>query len=169
MKSEATKKLTLSVVFVAIYVASTAINPLGYGPLQFRISELLLIIPFFDKRFIPGAIIAVAIANFFSPLGIIDVGIGVSIAVISYTLLIKIYNKYLLIIAYAILCGLIVGAGLHYVYEIPYFFNVGSIALSQLIIGLVSLYVIRQFIKVGVVEENATKKSRFEIKAEEMK
>lgn len=61
----------------ALYVALTlAIAPLGYGPIQLRFSELLVLLVFIDSGYIPAMVIGCAIANVFSPLGIYDVAFG---------------------------------------------------------------------------------------------
>ena len=72
-----TKFLILTAMIAAIYcVMTTAIAPLAFGPVQMRISEVLVLLVFIDKRYAPGLILGCAIANFFSPFGIIDVFFG---------------------------------------------------------------------------------------------
>lgn len=44
------KKIVFIGIFASVYVALTALNPIGYGPIQFRVSEFMLILPFWDKN-----------------------------------------------------------------------------------------------------------------------
>ena len=62
--------------------------------------------------------IAVGIANIFSPYGLLDVAVGVG-AIISYTLIIKFKNKFVNIGLYSLLCGLLVGLELTYIEKTP--------------------------------------------------
>lgn len=151
MRNEQVLILTRAAIFVALYVATTVLNPIGSGFIQFRISEVLLIIPFIDRRFVVPAIIGVGVANIFSPLGLIDVGVGLSIAVIAYGLVTRIPNIYAVIIAYAVLCGLIVGSALSYVYGVPYLYAFASVSASQLLIGFIALPLIYRLQRSGLI------------------
>lgn len=72
-----TKKLVLTALIAAAYAVTTlVIAPFSFGPVQFRASEVLTILPVFTPYAIPGLTIGCIIANFFSPFGIIDVIFG---------------------------------------------------------------------------------------------
>lgn len=72
-----TKLLVVTAMIAAVYFAmTTAIAPLSYGPIQLRISEVLVLLAFIDKRYVPGLILGCFIANLFSPLGMMDVFFG---------------------------------------------------------------------------------------------
>ena len=56
--------MTQSAMIAAIYTALTiAFAPIAYGPVQFRISEALCILPFFTPAAIPGLFLGCAISN----------------------------------------------------------------------------------------------------------
>lgn len=55
---------------VLTYVAA-AVN-LAYGPVQFRFSEALTVLPIFTPAAVPGLAIGCFLSNLFSPLGIVD-------------------------------------------------------------------------------------------------
>ena len=67
--------MVTSAVIAALYAALTyvavALN-LAYGPVQFRFSEALTILPAFTPAAIPGLAIGCFISNLASPLGIVD-------------------------------------------------------------------------------------------------
>lgn len=65
-------------LIAAMYVAITAfVIPFGFGPVQFRLSEMFNHLAAFNKRYIVAVTLGVMIANFFfSPYGIVDVIVG---------------------------------------------------------------------------------------------
>lgn len=72
----------------------------------------------------------------FSPLGLIDVFVGLSIAFITYFIFMNITkNKKILILLYSLLCGLVVSFALVFVYNVPFVITFVSITISQMIIG----------------------------------
>ena len=77
MKNNTVKVLTIQALIAAIYVVLTvAIAPFSYGVIQFRISESLSQLVVFSKKYWFPITLGVAIANIFSPLGIVDVFFG---------------------------------------------------------------------------------------------
>jgi uncharacterized membrane protein len=146
--------ITIGAIFAGIYVALTSLNPIGYGAIQFRFSEILLLFPFWHKKFIIPSVIAVGIANIFSPYGLLDVAVGVGIAIISYTLIIKFKNKFVNIGLYSLLCGLLVGLELTYIEKTPFWFNFLSITASQLAIGLIGIYIINYLYNIAIIKTN---------------
>jgi hypothetical protein len=74
---KSTKFLVESALIAAIYAAATlVIAPIGYGTLQFRISEALTILPVFTPAAIPGLTLGCLISNVISPLGVADMVFG---------------------------------------------------------------------------------------------
>ena len=77
MRNNTVKVLTIQALIAAIYVVLTvAIAPFSYGTIQFRISESLSQLVVFSKKYWFPFTLGVAIANIFSPLGIVDVFFG---------------------------------------------------------------------------------------------
>lgn len=77
MRNNTVKVLTIQALIAAIYVVLTvAIAPFSYGAIQFRISESLSQLVVFSKKYWFPITLGVAIANIFSPLGIVDVFFG---------------------------------------------------------------------------------------------
>ena len=95
------------------------INPIGTMAIQIRVSEMLAVIPFFNRKYIPGIILGVGIANLFSGLGVMDVVVGVGIAVIAYTISYFIKNVWINAAQYSLLCGIFVGLMLWMVARVP--------------------------------------------------
>jgi len=75
-QSTATKKLVRTAIIAAIYAALTIIiYPLSYGPIQFRVSEALTILPLLLPESVIGLTLGCLISNFFGN-GLLDVIIG---------------------------------------------------------------------------------------------
>ena len=73
-KKNIIKDLSSIAIICAMYVALTlGISPLSYGPLQFRISEALILLCFYNKKYGYSISLGCLIANFFSPLGWVDI------------------------------------------------------------------------------------------------
>lgn len=69
--------LALSAMFAAVYfVLTMAIQPIAYGPIQFRISEAMMIFAAMYLEAVPGLVVGCLLANLFSPFGIFDVVFG---------------------------------------------------------------------------------------------
>ena len=79
MPAKHTKYLVQSAVIAALYVILTLVSSalgLAFGPVQFRISEILTLLPALTPAAIPGLIIGCVISNLWSPLGLIDIIFG---------------------------------------------------------------------------------------------
>lgn len=141
MAKTKTSRLTFIAIIAAMYVVATALNPFSYGMIQLRFSEIILMIPFWDKKYIAPCLLGVAIANMFSPLGLLDIVAGLLIGVISYYVVRKVVkNHFVQAIVYAILCAIIVGGEIALVYNTPFLINAASIGLSQLIVCVASVF-----------------------------
>lgn len=70
------KNMIIMALVAAIYVVSTImLGSFGYGPIQFRISEILNLLAIFHPMYIIAVGIGCAIANLYS-FGLIDVFVG---------------------------------------------------------------------------------------------
>lgn len=71
------RTLALGSMVAALYAALTVLlAPLSYGPVQFRFSEGLTLLPYFLPEAIPGLAVGCLIANLFGGYGAIDVVVG---------------------------------------------------------------------------------------------
>ncbi|HPR77140.1 MAG TPA: QueT transporter family protein, partial [Candidatus Limiplasma sp.] len=62
--SVSAKYITLSAIIAALYAAITLLfAPISYGPVQFRISEALTLLPVLFPQAIPGLTLGCLIAN----------------------------------------------------------------------------------------------------------
>lgn len=124
--------------FVAtIYVVLTVVIVpyFSFGALQFRISEVLLILVLFNKKYWVGLIIGTFISNLFSPLGIIDWIVGTSASAISIYLMLKFkHNLWLSLLMPVIVNGILVGIELNIVFETPLLMTILSVGFGQFVV-----------------------------------
>ena len=90
-----TNFLVKSAAVAALYAVLTLLLPVAsYGPIQFRFSEILVLLVFYNKRFIPGLVLGCTIANMFSPMLLFDVVFGTLSSYIAFKLMQKAENLY---------------------------------------------------------------------------
>lgn len=69
--------MTHAAAIAAVYIALTMMfQPISFGPVQFRVSEALCILPFFTPAAIPGLFIGCFLSNFFCGAVLMDVIFG---------------------------------------------------------------------------------------------
>lgn len=91
-----TNYLVKSAGVAALYAVLTLLLPVAsYGPIQFRFSEILVLLVFYNKRFIPGLVLGCAIANLFSPMMLFDVVFGTLSSYIAFILMKRAKNLYI--------------------------------------------------------------------------
>ena len=116
-----TKYLAEAAVIAAIYALLTIVlAPISYGAVQVRISEALTVLPFFTPAAVPGLFVVCIAANIMSPYGLADLIFGSAASLIGAIGSYLLRKKPLLVpLAPVISNGIIVGAMLYYVYEVP--------------------------------------------------
>jgi len=71
------RKILISATIAGIYAALTlAFMPISFGPVNFRISEALTLLPFFSPYAVAGVTVGCLISNLLSPYGILDMVFG---------------------------------------------------------------------------------------------
>lgn len=131
------KFIVKSGIVAALYAVLTLIIPVAsYGPLQFRFSEALTLLAYYNPAFIPGLTIGNALANLASPFGIYDVIFGTLASFLSLYSMSKIKNIHLASIMPAIFNGIIIGLEIYILSgRQESFFVVGAqIFITELII-----------------------------------
>ena len=143
MKNDLTKRLTRTALIAAIYaVVTLAIAPFAYGNIQFRISEVLVLLAVFDPLYIGGLTLGCLIANLLGPNGPMDVIFGTLATLISvYAIyltgkIIKNYKIKLLVASIwpTVFNGLIIGWMLNKSYGLPLILSIGEVALGELVV-----------------------------------
>ena len=137
-----TKRLVRTAVIAALYTLLTvALAPISYGNFQFRVSEILVLLAYFDPFYIGGLTLGCFIANLLGPNGTMDVIFGtlatfISVGAISLTAK-YIKNKASLFIASlwpTIFNGLIIGWMLNITVGAPLWITIGEVALGEFVV-----------------------------------
>ncbi|MGM9858398.1 MAG: QueT transporter family protein [Bacilli bacterium] len=128
------KDLSSIAIICAMYVALTVgIAPLSYGPLQFRISEALILLCFYNKKYGYSISLGCLIANCFSPLGWVDIVFGTLSTILPCIFICLSKRLFIASLWPTLFVGLIVGAELSIVYEIPFFITVLEVAVGEFV------------------------------------
>ena len=141
--------IALSSIIAAVYVALCyVLQPISFGPIQFRFSEMLCLLSIDFLWAFTGVSIGCLLANMFiGGLGVVDIVFGTLATIIAcglaYLLRDKKYKEYPLLSAMMIVLvnAIIIGIELSYIYETPdllwlYMLEVGIGEFVVIAIGL---------------------------------
>jgi uncharacterized membrane protein len=151
-----TDYLVKSAIIAGLYVVVTlAFQPIGYGQVQFRISEVFVLFVFLDPSYLIGLTLGCAIANFFSPFGLVDVIFGTMatyIALIGIIHIRKIFGQsgkalFLASLMPVLSNGIIIGIQLNILLNLPLIPSIIFVALGEFVV--VSIMGVVAFWKLG--------------------
>lgn len=132
MNFKDTKMIVKAGVIAAIYVILTVImGETSFGPLQFRISEAMTILPLFEPAAIPGLFVGCFLSNIFGRFGIIDIVFGSITTLIAAYITSKMPNKYLATLPPILLNAFLVAIWVSKTSNLPYIPTVFSIGFGQ--------------------------------------
>lgn len=95
MKNSSVNFITKTAIVASMYAIVTwTFYFIGYNAIQFRVSEIMVLLAFLDKRYGYGLVLGCVIANITSPYGIVDIAIG-SLATLFVVVMISLTRKYL--------------------------------------------------------------------------
>jgi len=140
MKS--TIALARSAIIAALYFTLTYfLQPISFGPLQFRVAEMLTVLPIFMPEAIAGLTLGCALANLLSPFGWYDILFGTlatfAASVATRLLWSRLKSGEKAKLALCLLPPVVFNAialplvWLVFASDIAFFINMGTIALSQ--------------------------------------
>ena len=153
MSNLKTRDITQLALIAALYVAVTiapGISALSYGSIQFRISEILMLLPFFNHKYSWSLIVGCFISNIFSAsLGVADLILGTLATAIACLIITKLPKNsiWLVPVVCAVVNGIIVGAELHFILKLPFWLNFVTVGFGELVvvaIGAVAFYFLMQ-------------------------
>lgn len=141
------QEICLNALIAALYVAITvAATPISYNAIQFRISEILVLFCFFNKRYSIGLSLGCLIANAFSPMATLDILFGTAATVLAC--LGMMFSKHLAIaIIFPVIFNATLVAAELYIIGQPYWFSfltVGAGELGVMIVGYILFILLRR-------------------------
>lgn len=126
-------KLVKNAIVASLYLVLTLVAP-SYGAVQFRFSEVMLLLMLVNSNYVSGLIIGCMVANLFSPMGLVDVVVGTSATAISLLFMSKTKNQIIATLWPAIFNGLIVGAELYFMLKLPFIASAISVAMGEFVV-----------------------------------
>ncbi len=143
MTNKYINSITRNAILCALYIVITLLTyPLSFNALQFRISEILVLLCFFRKDYIVGLSLGCAISNLLSTIGLIDVLFGTVATILSC--LVIMFCKQLAVASLfpIIFNSFIVGTELWLFLEEPFWISVGWVALGETVVIVVGYIII---------------------------
>ena len=158
MRKITTRQMTVAAIVGALYAALTLLSSvfgIAYGPVQFRVSEALCVLPFLFPETAWCLFAGCWVANLLSPYGLPDMIIGSLATLIAALWTSKCRSKWLAPLPPVVCNGILVGAVLAWqqtgfgdAFLPAFLFNGGSVALGEaavcFILGLVLLRTMEQ-------------------------
>ena len=142
------KDIAINGIIAALYVVLTLITyPLSFEGIQFRFAEVLMLLVFFRKDYTIGLCVGCALANLFSPLGLIDAGFGTLATLLACIVLC--FTRWLWVGALApvVFNAFIVALEISMVYDIwpEYWITCAQVAIGELAVMAVGYVIVMIF------------------------
>lgn len=157
-----TRFLARAAVYAALYAVLTlapGLNALAYGPVQFRLSEALMVFACVDPAAIPGLTIGTALGNLNSPMLVVDVIFGSLLTLVAAGLMHRIGPRLIALLVPVIINGLGVAAMLAVVLDLPFWASAVWVAAGEAAVmatgGAVVLVLVRRMHEVFVPSKSA--------------
>ncbi|MCF8008670.1 MAG: QueT transporter family protein [Halanaerobiales bacterium] len=143
-----TKKITRGALIAGLYIIITFIlSPVSFGPLQFRASEALTVLPILYPEAIPALFIGVLLSNIIGGLGMLDIIGGSLVTLLAAYLTYRYRDSFIAYLSPILLNGFLISIYLHILFGIPYWITVIQISLSEAVVVLLIGYPLVQIIK----------------------
>ena len=142
------KLLAVNSVIAAVYfVLTVLLEPFSYGQIQFRLSEILMVLAFINFKVSPGIILGCFTANLFSPFGVWDIIFGTLATVVCLGLMFLIKkNIFVALLVPTIVGSAIVAVMLMFILGLPFFATFAYVAIGEgavlYLIGVPFYYVV---------------------------
>ncbi len=135
MRSDAVRNLVFSAIVAAVYAAVTiGLAPLSYGPIQFRLSEILVLLAFINRKYIPGLVLGCLLANMYSQLGVMDIIFGTLATYISVELISRTKNLFAASLWPVLVNGVVIGILLNVLFKLPLFLTMAQVAFGEFVV-----------------------------------
>lgn len=126
------KNIARLAIVAALYaVLTVVISPLSYMAVQFRLTEVLVLLCFYRKDYSVAMILGCFIANLFSPFGLYDIIFGTLATAVAVLPMYYVKNIWIAGLLPVVSNGLIVGFELWLCGE-PFWFSAATVAVGEL-------------------------------------
>lgn len=140
-RTDIVQDICFNALIAAAYAALTiAIAPIAYGPIQFRISEIMVLLCFFNKKYSIGLTLGCLIANIFSPTASLDIPFG-TLATLIACIGVMFSKRLIVAIWFPVLVNAFIIAGELYLFGEPYWMSVLTVGIGELVV-MIAAYII---------------------------
>lgn len=130
--------IAINAMIACVYAVLTmAVAPLAYGAIQMRISEVMVFLAFYNKKYIPGLVLGCLVANTISPLGMMDMCFGTLSTLLVCVAMYKLNNLFVAGIIGGIITGIIIGTELYFALGLPFMINAFYVFAGEVIILII--------------------------------
>ena len=145
-RKEIIQGICINGIIAATYAALTiAMSPIAYGPIQFRFSEIMVLLCFFNKRYSVGLTLGCFLANCLSPTASLDIFFGTAATLIACLGIM--FSKWLLLAAaFPVISNAFIIAWELTFFGEPYWFSALTVGLGELTV-MVAAYIIFMVLK----------------------
>ena len=129
------KDLTRLAVVAALYAALTiALSGLSFGPVQFRIAELLTLLCFYRKDYSVALILGCFIANCFSPMALMDMVFGTVATAVAVIPMFYVKNIWVASLLPVISNAVIIAVELYIAFKEPLWMSMLTVGAGELMV-----------------------------------
>ena len=141
------KDIAFTAIIAALYAVLTLVTyPISFLGIQFRFSEIMIILVFFNRKYSFGLVLGCVLANLASPLGFYDALFGTLATLLAVLALC--FIPYLAIDLFLAVAfnAFIVGAELYFLLGEGFWISTGFVALGEFAVLLVG-YIVVLFVR----------------------
>lgn len=143
-----TRQLTRGALIAGLYVIITYIlSPISFGPLQFRLSESLTVLPILYPEAVPALFVGVLLSNIFGGLGFVDIIGGSLTTLIAAYFTYRYRDSFFAYLSPIIFNGLLISTYLHVLFDLPYWLTAIEIAASEAVVVFMVGYPLIGYLK----------------------
>lgn len=135
------KDIVRLAIIAALYAVITVINPFSYNAIQFRVSEILVLLCFFRKDYSIALILGCLIANLFSSFMLYDIIFGTFATILACICVMYSKNIYLAIIYPILFNSIIVGFELSLVTDVSFALNALYVGIGEAVVMIVGVII----------------------------
>lgn len=129
------KDLTRLAVVAALYAALTiALSGLSFGPVQFRIAELLTLLCFYRRDYSAALILGCFIANCFSPMALTDMVFGTVATAVAVIPMFYVKNIWVASLLPVISNAVIIAVELYIAFKEPLWMSMLTVGAGELMV-----------------------------------
>ena len=133
-------------ITAGLYIVLTVgLSPIGYGAIQFRLSELLNILAFINPVYGFGVVLGCLISNLFSPFGIFDIIFGTASTYLAVYFISKTKNLFIATLILTVFSSIVAGV-ISYYTNTPFWINAITVMTGEFIVCTIIGYPIFKYI-----------------------